>query len=241
MKDDIYDIIIDIKTFEDLKNNGWEIMMHENGEKKYFKQKEININIVGILGGGNVGKTFILHKLINKGYNEKIKTKGISVIYPDIAPSVVFLDTCNTLNTSLFYEEFIKNLSDKEKLKIIKELNKDKKFRNIFIEDFIIRHSNILIIVINQLSFKEQKFLNRLKNEDFETIFVSHNLQFFCDVKSIEDYIKNTIEKSVFSNLKKIIFTNLDLIKSNENESKKPYYFREKNISGKNYNDNNKI
>ena len=69
MNDDFYDIIIDIKTFEDLKNNGWDIMMHENGEKKYFKQKEININRVGILGGGNVGKTFILHELINKGYN----------------------------------------------------------------------------------------------------------------------------------------------------------------------------
>ena len=70
------------------------------------------------------------------------------------------------------------------------------------------------------------------ENEDFEKIHVIHNLQFFCDVKSIEDYIKNTIEKSVFSNLKKNNFILLDVEKE-EYKTKKPYYFRENTIRRK--------
>ena len=111
--DDFYDIVIDIENFEDLKDKGWKIEMNEKGKNKYeyFKDDidkwKKKLNRIGILGGGNVGKTFILHKLIRKEYNEKIKTKGISVIYPEIDSEnrFVCLDTCNTLNTSLFYDK----------------------------------------------------------------------------------------------------------------------------------------
>ena len=217
---ELYNIIVDINTFEELKNKGWEIIMTEDGENKYEYFRDENdkydydkklLNRVGILGGGKVGKTFILQNLINKElyrYFKKIKTKGISVIYPKIHSENLFvcLDTCNTLNTSLYdenktYEELF-NLKDFERLNNIKEMINDKKCINIFIEDFIIEKSNILIIVVNQLTFKEQKFLNRLKNHNnFEIMFVIHNLQFFCDIKSIEEYIENVLKKSVYSNL----------------------------------------
>ena len=234
--DDIYDIEVDIKTFEDLKNNGWKINMNEEGEKKYeyFSNKknkfeEKLLNRIGILGGGKVGKTFILHQLINKDYDKKIKTTGISVIYPEIGSDNYFvcLDTCNTLNTSLYdknktYEELF-NLHNEERLDLMKKLSKDKKFRNIFIEDFIIKNSNILLIIINQLSFKEQKFLNRLKNnKNNKKMLIIHNLQFFCEKKSIEEYIENVIKKSVFKNLKRINH-NLNSKKKND----ETYYYKE--------------
>jgi GTPase SAR1 family protein len=240
MNDNIYDIIIDIKSFEDLKNNGWKIMASENGYEKYeyFKQNEKDdprkkLNRVGILGGGNVGKTFILHKLINKEYTEKIKTKGISVIYPEIDSEnrFVCLDTCNTLNTSLFYdkindEEFINNLNELESLNNIKKMINDKNCINCFIEDFIIKNSNILIIVLNQLTIKEQKFLNRLKNNlNFETMFIIHNLQFFCEKKAIEDYIENVLKKSIFLNLEKEFIPQFYVEKI-----EKSYFFYEKRI-----------
>ena len=185
-----YDIVIDIENFEDLKKKGWKIEMNEKGNQKYeyFIKRGKKLNRVGILGGGNVGKTFILHKLLGKQYNDKIKTRGISVIYPEIFEKdnfFVYLDTCNILNTSLFAknltQEEVFNLSDKERLNYMKYLIKDKKSRNIFIQDFIIQKSNILIIVVNQLSFKDQNFLNRLKyNLNFDLMLIIHNLQFFC-------------------------------------------------------------
>ena len=77
------------------------------------------LNRIGILGCGNVGKTFILHKLINKEYNKKIKTRGISVIYPEIRSDNKFvcLVTCNTLNISLF----TKKLTHEEIFNIMKD------------------------------------------------------------------------------------------------------------------------
>jgi GTPase SAR1 family protein len=221
--------------------------MNEKGKNKYKYFKDVSnnnyeeklLNRIGILGGGNVGKTFILHKLLGKQYNNKIKTRGISVIYPEIEEKdklFVCLDTCNTLNTSLFAKnlthEEVFNLSDKERLNYMKYLIKDQKFRNIFIEDFIIEKANILIIVINQLSFKEQKYLNRLKyNLNFDLMLIIHNLQFFCKKKTIEAHIENVVKKSIFSNLEKgyIIFD----INSNDDKSDKsdkPFYYKEKEI-----------
>ena len=111
----------------------------------------------------------------------------------------------------------------------MKYLIKDQKFRNIFIEDFISKKSNILIIVFNQLSFKEQKFLNRLKMSGYyDKLFVIHNLQFFGNKEIIEDYIENIIKKSIFSNLKKGYIRNLDENNSNLNEN--AYYYKEKNL-----------
>ena len=235
--DDFYDIVIDIENFEDLKNNGWKIVTSEEGIQKYqyfkdvsynnndiYEKEKKKLNRIGILGGGNVGKTFILHKLLGKQYNDKIKTRGISVIYPEREEKdklFVCLDTCNTLNTSLFVKnlsnEEVFNLSDKERSNYKKDLIKDKIFRNIFIEDFIIEKANILIFVLDQLTIKEQIFLFRLKYKYyFEKIFVIHNLQFFSDIISIEEYIENTIKKSMFSNLEKRFITNFD----DDNEKK---------------------
>ena len=251
--DDFYDIAIDIEKFEDLKNNGWKIVTSEEGLQKYeyfknvshnndiYEREKKKLNRIGILGGGNVGKTFILHKLLGKQYNDKIKTRGISVIYPEIEEKdklFVCLDTCNTLNTSLFVKnlsnEEVFNLSDKERSNYLKDLIKNQKFRNIFIEDFISEKSNILIIVFNQLSFKEQKFLNRLKMSwCYDKLFVIHNLQFFGNKEIIEDYIENTIKKSMFSNLEKGYIINLE---SNSND--KAYYYLEKEFGCINNNKN---
>ena len=246
----IYDIIFNINSFYDLKEKGWRINMDEKGNEKFNffsnfdnenKEKRLLIK-VGILGGGKVGKTFILHRLLDKEYERKEKTKGISVIYPEIGSDnqIVYLDTCNTLNTSLFAENFtieeVYNLDDNERLRLMKELNKDQKIKNIFIEDFIIEKSDIILIVINDLSFKEQIFLNRLKNHtNFEKIFIIHNLQFFCDIRNIEEYIENKVKKSIFSNLEEAYIPHFDFDKNYEkNDSKKSFYFREKNFPNSN-------
>ena len=149
--------------------NYWNSYCEEYREE-YRDYGKKNLVKVGILGGGKVGKTFMLHKLSNKEYYNKIKTRGIGVIYPEIGSEnqIVFLDTCNTLNTSLFsekltHEELFK-LTNNERLSLMQELNNDQKTKNIFIEDFIIEKSDIIIIVVNNLSFMEQKFLNRIKN-----------------------------------------------------------------------------
>ena len=256
---DFYDIIINIDSFYNLKSDkkGWDIEMTEKGldnYEKYTQKEEIKLNRVGILGIGGVGKTYILGNIINEEKLKKkhITTKGISVIYPqEDGKYFVCLDSQGSEEPiiDLSTENEMSKKSEKERKKLVKEFASDKKFTEIFIQDFIIKHSNIFIVVVDQLSFSEQKLINRLKNEDFEKIFIIHNTQYLTDIKSIEEHIEDTVKKSVFSNLKKIIFTELELDTDKKKESKestinnatkRPYYFREKNISGKNYDDNNK-
>ena len=241
-----YDLIIDIESFEDLKSEGWKILTSDEGNAKYEYFKDVTdnksgeklLNRVGILGVSDVGKTFILKKLIGKQGNTKA-TKGISVIYPEIKDKdklFVCLDSQGSeepiIDEKKTAEEVYK-LKEDERKKLVKDLSKDKKFTEIFIQDFIIKKSNILIVVVDQLTFSEQKLINRLKNENFDKLFIIHNIQFFGNKEIIEDYIENIIKKSIFSNLEKSYIINMDENNSNLNENnsnlnKEPYYYKEK-------------
>ena len=136
---DFYDIVFNIDSFADLKakeNDGWKIEMSEKGQKKYdfFCNKKtkdkskIEVNRIGGLGASGVGKTFVLGKLLNKldklG-NKKIKTKGISVIYPEINSENLFvcLDSQGSEEPIIEKKKTIEeifNLSDKDKKKLFK-------------------------------------------------------------------------------------------------------------------------
>ena len=243
---EFYDIIINIDSFENLKyyNKGWKIEMSEEGQAKYEKyanknesKNHIKLNRIGILGESGVGKTYILGKIINKENLIKyhIPTKGISVIYPQNEDKpFVCIDSQGSEEPIIDINDsnIMTSLSGPEREKKIKEIATDKNFTEIFIQDFIIKKSNIFIVVVDQLNFSEQKLINRLKKENFEKLYIIHNTQYLTDLKSIEDHIEKTVKKSVFSNLKKKSFTKMDDKKSNEQE---PFYFLEKNIG--NYNE----
>ena len=68
-------------------------------------------------------------------------------------------------------------------------------------KNFLISHSKIILVVVNQLTLAEQLFLYELKNDNedkFEELFIIHNLFNFENKRDIENYINNTI---VHSNL----------------------------------------
>ena len=245
-----YDLIIDIESFDDLKSEekkGWEIRCKEDGWKKYEyftdnideeKSKKL-LNRIGILGVSQVGKTFILKKLINKkGKNdEKINTKGISVIYPEIKSDNLFvcIDSQGSEEPIIDRNKStteVYNLKEEERIKLVKYLSKDKKLTEIFIQDFIIDNSNIIIVVVDQLTFSEQKLINRLKDKNFDKLFVIHNTQFFENKEIIENHIENTIKKSIFSNLEIKTITNMNQ-NTNSNEEK-PYIYIEKGFGNVN-------
>jgi len=247
-----YDVVINIDSFYNLKSDkGWEIEMNENGKKNYLKysknenekeKEKLKLNRIGILGISGVGKTYILGSIINNDKLKKshIQTKGISVIYPqEEGKNFVCLDSQGSEEPIIDLSENneMRVISEKERKKRVKKYATDKKLTEIFIQDFIIKHSNIFIVVVDQLSFSEQKLINRLRHEDFEQIFIIHNTQYLTNIKSIEEHIEETVKKSVFSNLKKHNFTILDVEKEEYN-TKKPYYFIEKKIGSKNHDDN---
>ena len=79
-----YDIVLDITSIRDLINKGWIVKYNrEEGKQKYLKKKDDPTIVLGVIGNGNRGKSFILEKLsgyeIPKGFN--VKTEGLSIRY----------------------------------------------------------------------------------------------------------------------------------------------------------------
>ena len=95
--------------------------------------------------------------------------------------------------------------NDKERENI-----EDKKFREkardiliteSFLQNFIIVNSDILLLVVDNLNYSEQKLINKIKDEikrlkQNKKLFVIHNLKTYRNVDQVKYYIDNTLLKS---------------------------------------------
>ena len=78
--------------------------------------------------------------------------------------------------------------------------SRDKLITEFFLQKFIIYKSDILILVIGNISLTEQKLLSRVKAEvdamdKTKQIYVIHNLKDYSTEEQVEDYINNTLKK----------------------------------------------
>ena len=286
-----YDIIIDIKSFKPLLKNGWKIKF-PNNKNIYEKNKIKPTIIVGVVGNGNKGKSFILQKLSNykipKGF--AIKTEGLSIKFSETEnKNIAILDSAGQetpllemkdgeyIEDPLFddgnqkEENFcikkidsndIKNLDDNnfhiidnhdENSEIINEINineskdnnkiknnsyekyvgineeiekyaRDKLLSENFLQKFIIYKSNILLVVVGDMTLSEQKLLMRIKSQANQQIIVVHNLQNFVLIEQVEDYIKNTLLKlKLFSLERNVYQQNYEDIKNEKEEQNNKY------------------
>ena len=79
-----YDIILCVDSIRNLTNKGWAIKYNKKeGKSAYEESKHNKTIVVGVVGNGNKGKSFLLKKLSNydipMGFN--VKTEGLSIIY----------------------------------------------------------------------------------------------------------------------------------------------------------------
>ena len=233
--EDFYDVIINIKSISSLaKEEGWSIKMNKN--IKDINNIELkNIFKIGILGNGNVGKSFLLSRLFNEkipvGYS--VVTEGISIKFKE--NKYVILDS-TALQTPLirntYNESDNKGIDEEDKdNKEYQNLYKDKAETENFIQSLILYLSDMFVIVVGKLTFNEQKLINRIKHDieamkDEEVkrqIFVIHNLLNFQTKKQVEDHIKNTLLNVISFNLKE----QYDFMQKEENQNN-VYYVEEK-------------
>ena len=78
--------------------------------------------------------------------------------------------------------------------------SRDKLITEFFLQKFIIWKSDILILVVGNISLTEQKLLSRVKAEveamdKTKQIYVIHNLKDYSTEEQVEDYINNTLKK----------------------------------------------
>ena len=162
---DNYDIIININSFKESIKEGIKIEASEEGMKNYKSQDRYSKVVIGIIGNLNVGKTYILSKITNYKLPSGLRTKGISVKYPtNYGPNLIVLDSAGSEAPLLVSEEFNLDFKNKSQDELIEYVS-DKKITEMFLQNFILFSSNLLIIVVGQLTFSEQKLIERIKGE----------------------------------------------------------------------------
>lgn len=218
-QEDFYDIIIDINSIINV-NKGWNILMKEEGQKKYLEYKDQNLIKIGIVGNVNRGKTYILSKLSKISFPSgvSINTKGLSIKYPHLSEGhdnrkYIILDSAGLETPILnddYEEEFEENNEDKKKDENdeFKKKARDILVTESFLQTFIITNSDILILVIDKLSFSEQKLISKIKeeikdNKKTRKLYIIHNLKNYTKKSQVEKYIQDILTKSATFSVKK--------------------------------------
>ena len=239
---DFYDMILEFTSFEQLKKEGWKAKFTKNGKKKYDRcLNEKNI-VIGIVGNKNRGKSYLLGRIMDmKEYENPhgflVTTYGISCIFPQLANNAenfITLDTAgrdNPLLQTVFFE-------DNDKNELIRNIARDQKVTEIALNDFIIQESDVIITVLEQLSFAEQELLKNLINQLKENkinkenrsrakrLIVIHNLMNISSNQGIKEFIDDILLKSLTFSLRPQSMSNSE---NQNNDVKRNVYIQKTN------------
>lgn len=141
-------------------------------------------------------KKYIEEENKKKGEGEKIKTEEEEEEEED--------EHINEIDKEDAQKEEMEKQRAEAKLNVIEKFARDKQITEYFLQKFILQESDILVLLVEQLNYSDQKLLNRIKNEcKGKLLFVVHNLYNFVSVKQVEDYLEETLMKSLTFKLKK--------------------------------------
>jgi len=191
-----YDIVADVDSLLSLKTKGWEVKINPSVElEKKLQQQTI---LVGITGLANRGKTFLTNILCNDKlpYGFHVKTKGLSLKYSKQGDSLAsFLDSAGFETPVAFNkEEYKTNDSNIDQLARKKEILNDRNITEDFIQSYILETSNVILIVVGQLSFSDQKLIAKITQRyKKKNIFICHN---FFSIHKLSD-VKPLIQSSI--------------------------------------------
>ncbi len=192
--------------------------MSKRAKENYEDFKKEEIIKIGVIGNSNKGKSFLLSKIskIKLPSGTSIRTEGLSIKYPELDKlfknrKIALLDSAG-LETPVLKsdnEEETENgntkMAEKE---LFREKSREKLITELFLQNYIIQNSDIIIIVVGILTYSEQKLLIRIKNEIKKAkinkpLYIIHNLITYVSVSQVEEYIHNLLLNSATFNLVK--------------------------------------
>ena len=234
---DFYDVIVDIKSIKDI-SKGWVIKMNEKAKTNYENFKKEKVIKIGVIGNANKGKSFLLSKIskIILPSGTSIRTEGLSIKYPELEDyknrKIVLLDSAGLETPVLKEEKKLETNKEEEKIQVndkeeekkndlnkendekeyFREKSREKLITELFLQNYIINNSDILIIVVGILTYSEQKLLNRIKTEIIKMrnktkinkpLFIIHNLVTYKTIDQVEEYCNDFLLKSATFDLEK--------------------------------------
>ena len=107
--------------------------------------------------------------------------------------------------------------------------SRDKLLTEYFLQKFIIWKSDILILVVGNISLTEQKLLSRIKTEvgkldKSKQIYVVHNLKDYSTEEQVNDYIENTLKKLYKIDLEENTYQNIRNNNKDDNNRFNKYF-----------------
>ena len=152
----------------------------------------------------------------------------------------IMLKESELFNERNILRENIKDIDDQ-----IYNLTNERKITDYFLQRFIIENANIILLVVGKLSIDDQFFLNKLTKlikenrvQFLQKIIVIHNLMTMKSRKTVEDYIENTLKRSLTFNLQERSDQRLEGEKAKLDYNKFCYYEIDKNSENENPKDN---
>lgn len=234
---DFYDIIVDINSMRNIKSIGWDILMTKKGKEIIESKVKNKSLVIGVIGNRNKGKSFILQALSGEKLQTgtSISTVGLSIKYSN--NKFVLLD-CAGSESPLLGENV--NMLD---------ISRDKLFTEAFLQNYIIRTCNILLLVIGILSFSEQKLINKIttdlkklnnsSNKRQKNLIIIHNLQTYETKKQVENYINEFLTKSatfkVIRDVSNFGNTEIEYFYEKDNDSVKHFLYAKENSEAGDY------
>ena len=234
---EFYDIILDINSIINLKEKGWNVYLSQKGKEIVESEKQHKNFVIGVLGNRNKGKSFILQAFsnVNLQTGTVIGTIGLSIKFTN--EILVLLDSAGSESPLLGSH---KDMND---------ISRDKLYTEYFIQTYIIKYSNLLLLVVGVMTLHEQKLIKKIKEElellnKYENrkkyLFIIHNLQSFETREQIENYINEILLNSATFKLQKSFIID-SKGKRNEfyydidDESIKHFIFAKENSEAGNY------
>ncbi len=151
------------------------------------------------------GEEYILksnNKEENKKIYEELRKKKEEI--------KILKQTCQDINEIRDKENEFFNERNEFRNKLINKddqiytLTNERRITDFFLQRFIIENANVLLLVVGKLSIDDQFFLNKLtrliqdnQKQFLQKIVVIHNLMTMKDRKTVEEYIENTLKKSL--------------------------------------------
>ncbi len=209
----LYDVVLELNSLSKLKDGFPIIYNTEKGKQKVDELKKKDGIAITAIGNSNQGKSFILSRIseIVIPSSHSVNTKGLSIIFPDNLSKndsnkrYIILDTEGSQNAITISEEdreVIYGLKELEKIEKIEETSRDKQMTENFLQGFALDSAQVVIAVVGQLTFQDQKFLNRIKDVcKNKNLFIVHNLMFLEKIEDVKNHIKDVILSSLFFNL----------------------------------------
>ena len=85
---------------------------------------------------------------------------------------------------------------------LLAEKCRDKIITEIFLQNYIVHNSDILLLVVGVLTYSEQKLINKVKAEIKraklnKTLYIVHNLKTYTSIEQVQKYISDILLKIV--------------------------------------------